>query len=664
MSVSHTPPAGTAPAATPEEPRRRFGGLRQVLVTLLARLRFIGIIAVIGLVIVKWDVLKAHYERWTRPAGDTAAADPNTEYFCPMHPAIVRDTNKEKCPICFMPLSKRKKGEMTDAPLPPGVVSRVQLSPYRVVLAGVRTAPVGHVPLVKEIATVGTVEFDERGLKHVAARVKGRIDKLAVNQTGQMVHKGDELATLYSPDLVVTAQNLIDATRSGNKDLAQIARDRLSLWGLEPDQIDEIAKGGKAATQVVVRSPIDGHVIKKYQTEGRYVDEGTPLYDVADLNTVWIQAQVYEEDLAFLPEEVHELAKGDRLPVTATTSAYPGESFAGTLSFIYPHVDQESRTLTVRFELTNPKGRLKPGMTATVRLAVSPEKLAKRGGVGARLRLDGGNVLAVPEASVIDTGSLKVVYREAAPSEYEGVRVELGPRMVGPGGAPYFPVLSGLEPGQTVVTAGSFLIDAETRLNPAAGSIYIGGSGGGKTSSTVRPSTPDDEDAKVTSSLAKLPPADRVLAEAQNTCPVLEGSRLGSMGVPVKLTLGGKSVFLCCAGCEDKAKADAPRTAARAEELRGGAKAAPKGPATPEEEAEIAAELAKLPAEDRPLAVAQRYCPVTDERLGSMGVPRKLLLDGRPVFVCCKGCDEKAKAQPALMLAKVEAFKKGQAPKK
>src|SRR5262249_48041723 len=148
-----------------------------------------------------------------------------------------------------------------DVTLPPGVVSRVQLSPYRVVLAGVRTTAVGFVPLTKELSTVGTVEFDERGLKHVAARVKGRIDKLVVSQTGQMVHRGDELATLYSPDLVVTAQNLIDATRSGNKDLAQIARDRLALWGLEADQVDQIAKGGKAATQITVRSPIDGHVI-------------------------------------------------------------------------------------------------------------------------------------------------------------------------------------------------------------------------------------------------------------------------------------------------------------------------------------------------------------------------------------------------------------------
>jgi hypothetical protein len=393
------------------------------------------------------------------------------------------------------------------------------------------------------------------------------------------------------------------------------------------------------------------------------VDEGTPLYDVADLQTIWIQAQVYEEDLSFLPTEIHELAKEDRLPVKAATRAYPGESFDGRLSFVYPHVDQESRTLTVRFELANTSGRLKPGMTATVRLGISPEKLAKR--PGSRLKLQDGKVLAVPEASVIDTGSMKVVYREASENEYEGVRVELGARMVGTDGAPYFPVFSGLEPGQTVVTAGSFLIDAETRLNPAAGSIYIGGSGGGgKSASTVRPSTPEDEDTKVTSALAKLPSEDRMLATAQGTCPVLDGSRLGSMGTPVKLTLAGKTVFICCHNCEEKAKSDASRTATRAEELRSGKQPAPKKSASPEEEAEIRGELAKLPAADRPLAEAQRYCPVTSERLGSMGVPRKLLLDGKPVFVCCKGCDEKAKAEPAVMLAKVEAFKKGQPPKK
>ena len=298
-----------------------------------------------------------------------------------------------------------------------------------------------------------------------------------------------------------------------------------------------------------------------------------------------------------------------------------------------------------------------------MKLAVPPEKLVKQPGALSRLQLEGGKVLAVPEASVIDTGAMKIIYREESHGVYEGVRVELGPRMAGPDGVPYFPVLVGLKSGETVVTAGSFLIDAETRLNPAAGSIYIGGSGGGKSASTVRPSTPEDEDAKVSSSLSKLPPEDRALAESQVTCPVLDGSRLGSMGTPVKVSLGGKSVFLCCSGCEGKAKAEPERTAARADELRSG-KQAPRKPADAEEEAEIRAELAKLTLADRPLAEAQRFCPVTGERLGSMGQPLKIALDGKPVFVCCKGCVEKAQAAPAVMLAKVEAFKMGQTPKK
>lgn len=646
----------------------RFGGLRQVAITLFARLRFVAILGAIGLAIVKWDLLVDHYEKWTRPAGEATASDSTTEFFCPMHPTVVRDTNKEKCPICFMPLSRRKKGDGSESSLPAGVVSRVQLSPYRVVLAGVRTVPVAYLPLAKELTTVGTVEFDERGLKHVAARVKGRIDKLSVNQTGQMVHKGDELATLYSPDLVVTVQNLLDAKRSGNQELEKIAKDRLVLWGIESDQIEQIVKTGKPITQLSVRSPIDGHVVKKYQTEGRYVDEGTALYDMADLTTVWIQAQVYEEDLSFLPPESHELRKEDRLPVVATTRAYAGESFTGTLSFLYPHVDQETRTLTVRFELANPGGRLKPGMTTSVRVALPPERLVGKGGPSSRFKLQGKNVLAIPESSVIDTGAMTLVYREESPGVFEGVRVELGPRMTGPAGAPYFPVLSGIEAGQSVVASGAFLVDAETRLNPAVGSIYFGGSGGGqKSGATVRPSTPEDVDSKVEAGLSKLSAEDRKIAERQVSCPVLDGSKLGSMGAPVKLTLDCKPVFICCIACVEQATAEPTKTAAKAEKLKDGASktsSVATSAKQAETEAKIRAQLAKLSAEDRALAEKQRFCPVQEERIGSMGVPPKVLLDGKPVFICCKACHDDLQAKPAAMLAKVEAFKNGQQPKK
>ena len=550
------------PDHMPTPARPRFGGFRQVLVTLFARLRFVAILGVIGLAIVKWDLLLAYYEKYTRPAdAATKPDDPTTEYFCPMHPSIVRDTDKKKCPICFMPLTKREKGKGGEAALPAGVVSRVQLSPYRVVLAGVKTAPVAYQSLTKQIATVGTVVFDERGLKHVAARVKGRIDKLLADETGQRVKKGDELALLYSPDLVVTVQNLLDARKSGNAILQRGARERLTLWGIDAAQIDEIVRGGKPITHLTVRSPIDGYVTKKYQVEGRYVEEGSPLYDVADLGTVWIEAQVYEDDLSFLPSGTGDISADQRLAVTATTPAYPGEAFAGTLSFLAPKLDMASRTLTTRFELANAAGRLKPGMTATVSLEVSPRKLA------GRYKLEGNNVLALPEASVIDTGARTLVYREESPGVYQGVKVELGPRLAGPLGVPYFPVFAGVKAGETVVAAGSFLVDAETRLNPAAGAIDIGGSGTATPSSTVRPSTPENPQSKIEGGLAKLPAADRQLAKVQGICPVLD-TKLGSMGAPVKVSLTGESVFLCCAGCVGEAKATPDTTLAKVAQLK------------------------------------------------------------------------------------------------
>src|SRR5262249_49625562 len=156
--------------------------------------------------------LVAYYEKWTRRTAAAAGATSEFEWFCPMHPSIVRDNSKEKCPICFMPLSKRKKGDISEAePLPPGIVSRVQLSPYRVVLAGVGTWRVDFVPLEREIVTAGLIEFNERGQKTVSARMAGRIYKLAVSETGHIVEAGDVLAEVYSPDLLVTVQNLLQA---------------------------------------------------------------------------------------------------------------------------------------------------------------------------------------------------------------------------------------------------------------------------------------------------------------------------------------------------------------------------------------------------------------------------------------------------------------------
>lgn len=157
---------------------------------------------------------------------------------------------------------------------------------------------------------------------------------------------------------------------------------------------------------------------------------------------------------------------------------------------------------------------------------------------------------------MIDTGNRKIVYRESAPGAYDDVEVKLGPRC-----GSFYPVLHGLEPGDRVVTAGSFMVDAETRLNPSAGSIYFGGSSGksGATAVTARPSMRGDEDARVTAGLSKLSPEDRRLAQDQEFCPVL-GGRLGLMGTPIKVILNSKPLFLCCEGCRSQALGDPNRT--------------------------------------------------------------------------------------------------------
>jgi len=647
-----------------------------IILVKLARLRFIAVLAVIGIVITQWDLLAAYYDRWTRPSGAAAGPAGDVEWFCPMHPSVVRDNGKEKCPICFMPLSKRKKGETHEEALPAGVVNRVQLSPYRVVLAGVRTWPVDYQPLTKEINAVGYVEFNERGVKNVSARVKGRIDTLNVNETGQMVQSGDVLASIYSPELLVTVQNLLQARKSNNAEQLNSARTRLSLLGISDDQIDEIVESGQANTHLKIRSPITGHVIKKYVREGQYVDEGMSLYDIADLSTVWIQAQIYQDDLAFLPnEQVHEpehpLAK--HLEVTATTRAFPGEEFHGLLTFIYPHVDQESRTVTVRFELDNPGHKLRPGTTTMVRLKVPSKDVdvlkytaAKNPEQFKPDLLDQGRVLAVPESAVIDTGRQTIVYRQTIPGVYEGVQVVLGPRMTGADNIPFFPVLDGLIAGESVVTAGSFLVDAETRLNPAAGSIYFGGSSGskgGSTVTTVRPSTPEDPDAKMTAALARLPDADRKLAEQQKFCPILPTSRLGSMGVPIKLIIDDQPVFVCCAGCKKAALDGGAQTLEKVQALKDSpaqsdahVKVPPKLSA--EEEQQITDALAELSEDDRAVAIAQRFCPILPEnRLGSMGKPEMIEIAGQPVFLCCEGCKEEALAAPDRTLEKVKQLK-------
>jgi Cu(I)/Ag(I) efflux system membrane fusion protein len=577
-----------------------------VIKVLQVRLRFIAVLVAVGALLVYWDTLMGLYDKWRRPGLAEAAADAGYEFWCPMHPNIVRD-HPGKCPLCFMPLSKRRHEDTREGEaLPPGVVRRVQLSPYKVALAGVQTSPVSYQQLYKEIRTVGFIEFDERKLFRINCRLPGqtRLDKLFVNFTGDYVRKGDPLANLYNPDLVVTVQNLLDAHKSGNMELERSTRDRLMLWGIEPGQIDDIVRNGKPITHLTLRAPLKNpgghpylHVIRKYQVEGDYVKEGDPLYDLADLSTVWLEAQVYEDEIGFL--EVG-------MPVTATIKGYPTRRFTGKAAFIHPHMDKQSRTLKVRFDMDNAEHELRPGGYGTVTLKVPMTQLEVFGtefdkqwrdhllvdglarvvapgfsplaphpwsliDAGMALAfLKNNYVLAVPESAVIDTGTHKYVYRTEEPNIFDAVEVELGPRS-----GSMYPVVRGLKPGDEVATAGSFNIDAETRLTAGAASTYYGASGGAqknerRSGGAVRPSSAADEEATIKASLDKLDPPDRALAAAQTFCAVLSQNRLGSMGTPVRIMLQGEPVFLCCQVCIEQARAAPATTVARVRVLRAG----------------------------------------------------------------------------------------------
>ena len=537
-------PSPAVPAAPPEpvpvdgRPLTRREKFRLIVKVVELRLRFVALMAITGLGFAYWDTIANRYDKWMRPPADRHATATGIEFYCPMHPSVVQD-EPGACPICGMPLAKRKKGEK--APLPEGVTARVRLNPARIAQAGIRTAEVGYAPLSRTLTTVGYVGFDERRLANVASKVPGRsrVETLYADFTGMVVKAGEPLAELYNPELALAVQELLLVRRSeraspppqtvaarallGDRiDMVRNSSDKLKRWGITQDQIDAILREGKADFKVPILSPIGGTLVKKNVVAGQEVGEGYPMFEVADLTHVWVQAQVFERQMGL----VHE-----GQPAEATVEAFPGETFPGRLAFIQPTLDPSTRTVEVRFDLENPGNRLRPGMFASVTLKTPvaetpafrsrlasgrrdghqghlasltveeqkncPVTSLKLGAMGdpvstevegrkvwtccgdcppklkaqpakylARLEPPPRDeVLSVPESAVIDTGDRKVVYVEAEPGVFEGRAVVLGPRI-----GDRFPVLEGLAPGEKVAAAGTFLIDAESRLNPGTSS--------------------------------------------------------------------------------------------------------------------------------------------------------------------------------------------------
>ncbi len=508
----------------------RLERAKLIIKVIEVRLRFIAVLVVTGLVIGKWDSIKNHWERWTRTARAPAVAEAADEFYCPMHPSVVRPTTGS-CPICGMPLTRRAKGSGA----PPTSAGRVQLSPERIHLAGLKTEPVGFRRLEQVIEASGSVQYDESRLSKIVARVNGYLEKLYVDRSFVTVEEGDPLAEIYSPELYTAVRELLLTREDPGSPIAVASRERLRLLGVDQREIDRVLASGTSDYRIVIRSPQTGHVIQRDVVRGSYVTVGTSLFEIADLSKVWIEADIYEKDVPFLSE-------GGR--VEAWVEAVPNRFFSGMIALVHPHVEMMTRTNTVRFAVENPGHLLRPGMFATVRIKTPIAELEPwKNALPDSGIVSSGAVLAVPERAVIDTGSKKVVYVEREPGVFEAARVELGARA-----GDQYPVLAGLHAGDRVATAGAFLLDAETRLNPAAAGTFVGAGGGPRVEKPAEAQRIDPESWK------ELSPEDRSAALEQRTCPI-SNDLLGVMGTPYKTVVNGKTIFLCCESCKPKLEA-------------------------------------------------------------------------------------------------------------
>lgn len=384
------------------------------------------------------------------------------KYFCPMHPDVVSD-KPGKCPKCGMFLSERKSeetvpasGSMEHTPgmagmeahaehQVPGLVP-ITLTPERLQLIGLRKAKVQKQPLTGGLRLVGFVTADETKLTNIHTRVSGWIQKLFVNQTGQKVNAGDPLLSLYSQDLYQAEQDYTVArsvAATGDSVAARLLsvnRQRLQLLGIPDDEIIRLEKTGIASDNLTLRSPFTGYVLSKNALSGQYIGPEVNLFTIADLSTVWILADVYEQDL-------WQVNVGQKAQLRL--EAYPGEIFTGQLGFIYPTISLETRTLKVRLEFPNPDLKLRPGLYGEVNLVVG-----------------GASLITIPTEAVMDGGDLQYAFVVKEGNHFEPRHLVLGVRQ-----GNWVQVLKGVSPGEEVVTSANFLIDSESRLQAAVAGL-------------------------------------------------------------------------------------------------------------------------------------------------------------------------------------------------
>lgn len=356
----------------------------------------------------------------------------------PIASGPMEDTSKD----ASMPATKM------EVPLVP-----VQLTDQQMNNIGVQTGTVEYKQLNDEIRVTGTVDVDERLQSSVQVRFSGYIRKVFADATYQYVRKGDPLFTIYSPDLVATQEEYllarrnqsalsgssVDGVASGASSLTTAAEQRLRQWDIPNSEIVKLQKIGKAITDLTINSPASGYIMERNVLPNMYVEPATKLYTLADLSQVWVNAQVFQND-------VGRLKRGDSSSITV--DAYPGRTFHGRVEEILPQVDMTTRTVKVRLAVNNPGVTLKPGMFVNVDLKSAL-----------------GRQLVVPASAVFQTGTRQIVFIDHGNGSLEPKDVSLGARV-----GDDFVVLKGLQVHQQIVTSANFLLDSESQLQAAAGS--------------------------------------------------------------------------------------------------------------------------------------------------------------------------------------------------
>ncbi len=368
--------------------------------------------------------------------------DPNdiAHYTCPMD-TWVKQPDPGRCPVCGMDLLPVTKEELRT-----GVM---RIDHRRRQLIGLRTGVVERRDISVEIKAVGMVAYDESRIADVTLKYDGWIERLLVDTTGERVRKGQPLLTLYSPELYTAQQDYLlalaqtgtardEASKARSEAIVRGARRRLELLDVPAGEIDRITKSGEPSRTITIRAPAAGVVVDKNVVDGGAFKRGDRLYRIASIDRVWVEADIYEQDLPLV--EV-----GQKAVVTLTH--LPGKAFEGKVAFIYPYLDKGARTARARVELPNRDFALKPDMYANVTL---------QAGRGERL--------VVPESAVIYSGPRRIVFLDLPNDQLAPKAIEVGVKSGG-----YFEVLSGLEAGDRVVTSGNFLLSAESRLKSATG---------------------------------------------------------------------------------------------------------------------------------------------------------------------------------------------------